>query len=123
MRIPEKICLSGEKHHQTKKMSLNELALQIEIELQRLADEYYEQRLFFKVDTSTRSQDEEIHVTLLGTDKNSLNLLRPDIEHILWKYNRQVLFKQNGSLQPNFLRFSYRLSFSDEKLLIIEEEL
>ena len=124
MRIPEKICFTGVKYHATKKMSLNSIAFQIDFDLQKLLNEYSEQWLMFRVGTGPckTSQAGEIHISLLGKDKRSLELLRNEIEHILWKYNRQILFKQNGYLQPYFLRFSYRLSFTEQKIFILEGE-
>ena len=124
MKIPEKICFTGEKYHATKKMSLNVIAFQIDFDLKKLINEYPEQWLIFRVDSGPCkvSEEGEIHVILLGKDKRSLELIRSEIEHIVWKYNRQVLFKQHGYLQPYFLRFSYRVSFSEKKLFVVKGE-
>ena len=122
IKIPSKIFCVGENYDKTKRFLLNELALVIELDLKKLADRYYELTPSFVIvlKANEHTRFGEINVNLIAHDSHALAILRDEIEHILWSYNKQILALSNGGFVSRYLRFHYTIDFSRRELSLLK---
>ena len=121
-KTPSKIFCIGENCEKTQGLSLNELALMIELDLKRLADKYYEWALSFVIALKPNKYARfgEINVKLIGDDSHAFAILEDEIEQILWSYNKQILAIKDGAFVSRYLRFCYTIHFSKRELSLLK---
>ena len=121
-RIPSKIFCVGQNCDKAQGLSLNELALLIELDLKKLGDKYHDWALSFVIALRPNKYARfgEINVKLIGDDSHAFGVLKDEIEHILWSYNKQILGLKDGAFVSRYLRFYYTIDFSKRELSLLK---
>ena len=123
-KVPSKIFCVGQNDHKVKGLSLNELALIIEVDLKKLADKYFELAASFilRLEPNKYASFGEINVKLISDNRHALAILEDEIEYILRSYNKQILAINNGAFVSRYLRFYYTIDFSRRELSLLKGE-
>ena len=118
--VPRHIDLEGYAYARSKDLSFPELLLVIETRLNNLSKRYYELGLFFELKIIEGNGRDCFQVTLSSRYPDALDIVRDDVEQILWSYNKQLLVLEKGEFRPRYCRYNYVIQFNCEKFAMIK---
>lgn len=103
----------GSNYIPTKDRSIYDLKLFIERDLKRLSGESPELSMSFRVHPSFDRTNKRnwIDLEVFMNKRSSYSLFKPEIEAILWSYNKQLLVHRNGRFRTHYLRFGSSVKY------------
>ena len=112
-----KILHIGSNYAATKDLSVQKVGLYIERDLRKISNENPELsmavRIYPKINKLTKRSRIDVEISI--DRRSSYSLFKPQIEKVLWSYNKQRLTYRDGCYRTHYLRFRSSIKYRGRK--------